>query len=164
MNKMNVFISVIFSLFIHTVCFSQPISKIKITDLNKLINESDSVLIINFWATFCKPCVEEIPDLIRLSKKYKKEKVALYLVSLDLEDYYPQKIKRFVAKKKYAANIAWLNESNADYFCSIIDTTWSGAIPATLFVNNKTGYRKFYEKKLTAGKMEEAIRGALGKL
>ena len=96
---MNVIISVIFSLFIHTACYSQPISKIKITDLNKLIKESDSVLIINFWATFCKPCVEEIPDLIRLSKKYKKEKVALYLVSLDLEDYYPQKIKRFVAKK-----------------------------------------------------------------
>ena len=161
---MKLFIAVIFSFFIHTVCHSQTISKIKITDLNKLIKESDSVLIINFWATFCKPCVEEIPDLIRLSKKYKKEKVALYLVSLDLEDYYPQKIKRFVAKKKYAANIAWLNESNADYFCSIIDTTWSGAIPATLFVNNKTGYRKFYEKKLTAGKMEEAIRGALGKL
>ena len=161
---MNVFISVIFSLFIHTACFSQPISKIKITDLNKLINESDSVLIINFWATFCKPCVEEIPDLIRLSKKYKKEKVTLYLVSLDLEDYYPKKIKKFVAQKKYAANIAWLNESNADYFCPLIYTTWSGAIPATLFVNNKTGYRKFYEKKLTAEEIEEAIKGALERL
>ena len=161
---MNVIISVIFYLFIHTACYSQPISAIKITDLNKLINESDSVLIINFWATFCKPCVEEIPDLIRLSKKYKKEKVALYLVSLDLEDYYPQKIKGFVAKKKYAANIAWLNESNADYFCPLIDITWSGAIPATLFVNNKTGYRKFYEKKLSAGEIEDVIKGALERL
>ena len=122
------------------------------------------MLIINFWATFCKPCVEEIPDLIRFSKKYKKEKVTVYLVSLDLKDYYPKKIQRFVAQKKYAANIAWLNESNADYFCPLIDTTWSGAIPATLFVNNKTGYRKFYEKKLTAEEIEEAIKGALKKL
>ena len=161
---MKLFIAVIFSFFIYTACHSQTISKIKITDLNKLIKESDSVLIINFWATFCKPCVEEIPDLIKLSKQYKKEKVTLYLVSLDLEDYYPQKIKKFVAQKKYAANIAWLNESNADYFCPIIDSTWSGAIPATLFVNNKTGYRRFYEKKLTAVEIEKGIKEALGKL
>ncbi len=161
---MKLFIAVIFSFFIHTACNSQTISKIKITDLNKLIKESDSVMIINFWATFCKPCVEEIPDLIKLSKKYKKEKVTLYLVSLDLENYYPEKIKKFVAQKKYSANIAWLNESNADYFCPLIDTTWSGAIPATLFINNKTGYRKFYEKKLTVGEIEEAVKGALGRL
>ena len=78
------------------------------------------MLIINFWATFCKPCVEEIPDLIKLSKQCKKEKVTLYLVSLDLKDYYPKKIQKFVAQKKYAANIAWLNESNADYFFAVV--------------------------------------------
>ena len=139
----------------------QQIQKIKIKALNDLITTSDSVLIINFWATFCKPCVEEIPDLIKFTKKYKKQKVSLYLVSLDLEDYYPEKIKKFVTKKKYAAKIAWLDESNADYFCSIIDTLWSGAIPATLFVNNNTGYRKFYEKQLTPVEIEVAIKEAL---
>ena len=43
--------------------------------------------------------MEEIPDLIKFTKKYKKEKASLYLVSLDMEDYYPEKIKKFVAKK-----------------------------------------------------------------
>ena len=141
----------------------QQIQKIKIKALNDLITTSDSVLIINFWATFCKPCVEEIPDLIKFTKKYKKQKVSLYLVSLDLEDYYPEKIKKFVTKKKYAAKIAWLDESNADYFCPLIDATWSGAIPATLFVNNKTGYKKFYENKLTPVEIEVAIKAALQK-
>ena len=75
---------------------AQQIQKIKIKVLTDLTATSDSVLIINFWATFCKPCVEEIPDLIKLAKKYKKEKASLYLVSLDLEDYYPEKIKKFV--------------------------------------------------------------------
>ena len=142
---------------------AQQIQKIKIKVLTDLIATSDSILIINFWATFCKPCVEEIPDLIKLAKKYKKEKASLYLVSLDLEDYYPEKIKKFVAKKKYAAKIAWLDESNADYFCPLIDTSWSGAIPATLFINNKTGYKKFYEKQLSATEIEVALKAALKK-
>ena len=141
----------------------QQIQKIKIKSLSNLIATSDSILIINFWATFCKPCVEEIPDLIKFANKYKKQKASLYLVSLDLEDYYPEKIKKFVAKKKYTAKIAWLDESNADYFCPIIDTSWSGAIPATLIVNNKMGYKKFYEKQLTSIEIEVAIKAALQK-
>ncbi len=138
----------------------QP-AKWKITDVQKLIDTSGSVLIINFWATFCKPCVEEIPDLIKYATKYKKEKVALYLISLDLADYYPAKIKKFVAAKKYAANIAWLDESNADYFCPLISPAWSGSIPATLFLNKKNGYRKFYEKKFSTAEIEKEIKLAL---
>ena len=141
--------------------YTQQIIKWKITDIRELIEKSDSVLVINFWATFCKPCVEEIPNLIKFASKYKKQKVALFLVSLDLADYYPTKIKKFVAAKKYAANIAWLDESNADYFCPIISADWSGSIPATLIVNNKNGYRKFYEKKLSAAEIENAIKPAL---
>lgn len=141
----------------------QQIQKIKIKSLSDLITTSDSLLIINFWATFCKPCVEEIPDLIKFANKYKKQKASLYLVSLDLEDYYPKKIKKFVSKKKYATKIAWLNESNADYFCPLIDSSWSGGIPATLFINNKTGYKKFYEKQLSATEIEVAIKAAMQK-
>ena len=163
---MNLFRKNILSLFLllaflHSDVRAQTIQKLKINELAEIISTSDSVLVINFWATFCKPCIEEIPDLIKYTKKYKKEKALLYLISLDLEDYYPQKIERFVSQKKYSANIAWLNESNADYFCPMIDTTWSGAIPATLIVNNKKGYKKFYEKQLNASEVEAAIKEAL---
>jgi hypothetical protein len=55
-----------------------------------------------------------------------------------------------VAKKqKFTFPILWLDETNADYFCPKIDPHWSGAIPATLFINNKTGYRKFFEEQLS---------------
>ena len=147
--------------FLHSNVSAQTIQKVKINELAKIIKTSDSVLVINFWATFCKPCIEEIPELIKYTKKYKKEKAVLYLISLDLADYYPQKIQKFVSQKKYAANIAWLNESNADYFCPMIDATWSGAIPATLVVNNRKGYKKFYEKQLNASEVEVAIKEAL---
>jgi thiol-disulfide isomerase/thioredoxin len=146
---------------LHINSHAQKIEKWKITDVANLIEKSDSILVINFWATFCVPCIEEIPDLIKYANIHKKDKVKLYLVSLDLPEYYPNKIKKFVVKKKFITNIAWLDETNADYFCPIVSEKWSGAIPATLIVNTKKGYRQFYEKKLSAIEIKKAIEAAL---
>jgi thiol-disulfide isomerase/thioredoxin len=146
---------------LHLKSDAQKMEKWKITDVANLIEKSDSILVINFWATFCVPCIEEIPDLIKYTNLRKKDKVKLYLVSLDLPEYYPNKIKKFVAKKKFITNIAWLNETNADYFCPIVSEKWSGAIPATLIVNKKKGYKQFYEKKLSASEIKSAIEAAL---
>jgi thiol-disulfide isomerase/thioredoxin len=145
----------------HLKSNAQKIEKWKITDVANLIEKSDSILVINFWATFCVPCIEEIPDLIKYTNLHKNDKVKLYLISLDLPEYYPNKIKRFVAKKKFNINIAWLEETNADYFCPIVSEQWSGAIPATLIVNTKKGYRQFYEKKLSSTEIKKAIEAAL---
>jgi thiol-disulfide isomerase/thioredoxin len=139
---------------------AQEIKKIKITDLEKTIKESKTPLVVNFWATFCIPCIEEIPYFQETVKKYKKEKVTLLLVSIDMREDYP-KIKSFAAKKKFTAPIVWLNETNADYFCPKVDKSWSGAIPATLFINNKTGYRKFYEEQIKEDKLEKEIMAIL---
>ena len=139
------------------VANSQPIPKLKITDIEKMMNKSDSVLIINFWATFCKPCIAEIPHFIKISKKYESQKVKLLLVSLDLPSYYPSKISNFAKKFKFNTNIAWLNETNADYFCPRIDEKWSGVIPATIFINRKTGYKLFFEDELSSEEFETAL-------
>jgi thiol-disulfide isomerase/thioredoxin len=141
-------------------CFSQEIKKIKITELEKMIKESKTPLIVNFWATFCIPCIEEIPYFQKTAKKYEKDSVKLLLVSLDLKDDY-SKVKPFAAKRKFTAPIVWLNETNADYFCPKIDTTWSGAIPATLFVNNNTGHRKFYEEQIKEEQLQKEIMAIL---
>ena len=143
-------------------CFSQEIKKLKITDLERTIAASKTPLIVNFWATFCIPCIEEIPYFQKLVKKYQKDSVKLLLVSLDLQDDYP-KIRSFAAKRKFTAPIVWLNESNADYFCPKIDSTWSGAIPATIFINNKKGYRKFSEDQITEQQLEKEILAILEK-
>lgn len=143
-------------------CFSQGIKKIKITDLEKTIAESKTPLIVNFWATFCIPCIEEIPYFQKLVKKHQEDSVKLLLVSLDLEEDY-MKIRPFAAKRKFTAPMAWLDETNADYFCPKVDSSWSGAIPATLFINNKTGYRKFYEEQIKEEIFEKEIMAILGK-
>ena len=72
---------------------AQDIPKWKITDVEKYIQDHpNKVLVINMWATFCKPCVEEIPAFIKLTDQYKKNGVELLLVSLDLPSFYPKKI------------------------------------------------------------------------
>ncbi|HEY6503381.1 MAG TPA: TlpA disulfide reductase family protein [Chitinophagaceae bacterium] len=140
---------------------AQEIKKIKITELERIIADSKTPLIVNFWATYCIPCIEEIPYFLKLSKKYEKDSVKLLLVSLDLNDDY-EKIKPFAVKRKFTAPIVWLNESNADYFCPKVDAKWSGAIPATLFINNNTGYRKFYEEQIKEEALEKEIMAILG--
>jgi len=150
-------------LFIVAVAgFSQGVRKIKVTELQKTIEESKTPLIVNFWATFCLPCIEEIPYFQTLVKKYEKDSVKLLLVSLDLKDDYA-KVGPFAKKRKFTAPITWLDESNADYFCPKVDSSWSGSIPASLFINNKTGYRKFYEEQIPEQKLEKEIMAILGK-
>lgn len=145
------------------VCNSQSIPKWKIEEVVKSFsNKSDTVYVVNFWATFCKPCIAEIPDFIKIVEKYKTQKVKLLLVSLDLPTFYPAKVAAFVKKNNYNTNVVWLNETNADHFCPAIDKKWSGAIPSTIIVNNKTGYKKFVEDQMSPETFEAALKEAIG--
>ena len=151
---------IILVLVIATASFSQSIKKIKVTELEKTIRESRTPLIVSFWATFCVPCIQEIPYLERLVKQHEKDSIKLLLVSLDMQEDYV-KIRPLASQKKFISPIVWLNETNADYFCPKVDSSWSGAIPATLFINNKTGYRKFYEEQLKEAQLEKEIMAIL---
>lgn len=129
--------------------FAQNVRKVKVEELADYIAKSDHPLVVNFWATWCAPCIAEIPYFQEEVKKYADQKAELLLVSLDFADAYPAKLSSFISKNKYEASFYWLNETDADHFCPQIDKKWSGSIPSTLFVNNKTGYRKFFERQLT---------------
>src|SRR5688572_13176647 len=142
---------------------AQTIPSWKITDVEQLMNKSDSIVVINFWATFCKPCIEEIPYLQSISNKYKEEKVKLLLVSLDLAAFYPKRIEAFAKKNNFTSQVVWLDETNADYFCPKIDSSWSGVIPATLIINNKAGYKKFVEEQMKPEEFEMELKKAIGK-
>jgi thiol-disulfide isomerase/thioredoxin len=157
----------LFTLLLFAISFSFAQTSIptwKITDVEKYMNSGkDEVLVINFWATFCKPCIAEIPSFIEVTNKYKDQNVKLLLVSLDLPSFYPKKIAAFAKKHNFNTNIVWLDETNADYFCPKIDVKWSGSIPATLIINPKTGFRKFFEEEIEKDKFEGAVKEAMGK-
>jgi thiol-disulfide isomerase/thioredoxin len=159
MKKEAILIAIFFIMY---TVQGQTIPKWKITDVVDYYSKNnDSIYIINFWSTYCQPCIEEIPYLQRISKQYEAQKVKLVLVSLDVASFYPKKLKSFVSKRKFTAQVVWLNETNADIFCPAIDAKWSGAIPATIIVNNKKGYKQFYEEQFTPSQFEEAVKAAL---
>ena len=153
-------------LFLSGIGFSnveaQDIPKWKISDLETYIKSGNKPTVVNFWATFCKPCIAEIPHFQKVVRKYEKESVQLLLVSLDMEEMYPAKIKTFADRFGFTAPIVFLDETNADVFCPRVDEKWSGAIPASLFINNKTGYRKFFEEEMSELKFETELKTLIG--
>ncbi len=141
---------------------SQDVARWKAVDMARYIESKSAakVKVINMWATFCKPCIEEIPGFIEVTKKLGEE-VELMLISVDMKSHYPEKIRNFSKAHKFFTPMAWLDETNADYFCPLLDKSWTGSIPATLIINTSSGYRKFFEEEMSSTQLEEEIKIAL---
>lgn len=164
LNGKLIMIKTIYSLllfFVTSFASAQSIPKWKLNDLQAAIKNADKPTVFNFWATFCKPCVAEIPYFQQTVKKYDSAGVRLVLVSLDLSEAYPKRIASFANKHGFTSPIKFLAETNADLFCPAVDASWNGAIPASLFIDNKTGYRKFFEDQLSREKLEKEIQNML---
>jgi thiol-disulfide isomerase/thioredoxin len=146
---MKKFLSIACFFFFAVHGIGQAVKKLKIEELESYIKTSDHPVVLSFWATWCAPCIHEIPWLQAAIEKQRDQKVEYVLVSLDFPDAYPKKIAGFAKQMNFTATLFWLDETNADHFCPKIDEKWSGGIPANLFINNKTGYRKFIGRQLT---------------
>ncbi|MEQ8423186.1 MAG: TlpA disulfide reductase family protein [Cyclobacteriaceae bacterium] len=136
---------------------AQTAKMVKINDLEKMIEvKSDKIQVINFWATWCAPCIKELPFFEQMNASRDDVRVSLVSVDIDL-DPDPAKVHRFVARKKLKSDVYILNEENPNSWIDKIDENWSGAIPATLIVNNTTGKRKFVERELKEGDLDRLI-------
>ena len=138
-------------------CKAQQAELIKLSQLQTLIEEkSDQIKVINFWATWCAPCVKELPLFESLNQDRKDAKVTLVSMDIDL-DPNPEKVYKFVARKKIKSHVVILDERDPDSWINKIDKSWSGALPSTLFINTVTGKRKFVEREMHAGDLEKFI-------
>lgn len=120
-------------------------------NLNK---PSQKMKVVNFWATWCKPCIKEMPYFEKVAKKH-SDQMDLIFVSLDFPDEV-DKVKSFLLKKDFQSATYLLNETNYDDFMPRIDKSWTGAIPATLFVDQQEK-KYFYEKSFTEAELDALI-------
>jgi thiol-disulfide isomerase/thioredoxin len=139
------------------VTLNAQLRKVKASELATLVKTTDHPLVINFWATWCMPCIEELSYFEKLAAMHSRDSVELILVSLDMKDDYPKKIEEFIRQRKVVSTVWWLDEHDADYFCPMIDPKWSGSLPATLMVNPRTGHRRFFEKQLSEKQLEKEL-------
>jgi thiol-disulfide isomerase/thioredoxin len=131
----------------------------KIDDLlNRIHNNTDTTYVVNFWATWCKPCVAELPEFEKLNENFKADKVKVILVSMDFKDELTKRLKVFLEKNKYGSEVVLLDEVNGNDFINKISTTWSGAIPATLITRKNKALDLFFEKKVTYDFLVEHIK------
>ncbi len=133
------------------------VSEITIDELNDIIkNREGKFLLINIWATWCVPCKEEFPDLIKISDKY-GEMIELIGISIDFPDEVESKIIPFLNKLK-PNFINYVNvENDTERFINNLNPGWSGAIPATFFYDSEGKQFLFYEVKMSFKEIENEV-------
>ncbi len=131
------------------ISWAQEVPVVKWDKIQDILSQSsDTTYIVNFWATWCKPCVTEIPHFEEVQKKFKDQNVRVVLVSMDFAKDLTTRVIPFVHQRQLSSEVWLLNEPDANRWIDKVDPEWSGAIPATLIVNNRKKKKVFFEQKL----------------
>jgi thiol-disulfide isomerase/thioredoxin len=134
------------------------IPSLDFSELNEfLTKESDTTYVVNFWATWCRPCIKELPAFEKLTADYSDKKVKVLLVSLDFPDKIDSQVIPFIEKNEIQSQVLLLDDSDANNWIPKVSEKWSGAIPATLIYNKNN--RLFYERSFSF----EELQGELTK-
>jgi thiol-disulfide isomerase/thioredoxin len=131
------------------------------TYLNIVSSHRDRVLLVNFWATWCGPCVTGIPALLQLARKYKPEGFALMLVSAD-EPEDEQRAIDFLVKNRVPWPHYVKRAKDDDVFIRTIDRDWSGELPALILYDRKGKKVRFFSGETPISELEKAVKEALG--
>ena len=151
---------VVFLLCVSLRTYAQQAEVIKFGKLHSLLDEKgEQVHIINFWATWCAPCVKELPLFEALNAK-NDPRVRVTLISLDFADEL-NKVNAFIKRRKIKSPVLLLDEIDYNSWIDRVEKSWGGAIPATLFLNQQTGQRKFVDRELKQGELEKIIASLL---
>ena len=121
--------------------------------------EDDTTYIVNFWATWCKPCIKELPYFEEIRENYKNNKVELILVSLDFSENIESHVLPFIEKHSLKSKIVLLDDVDSNRWIPLVSEEWSGAIPATIIYNKSK--RNFYERTFTYEELETELNKLL---
>lgn len=141
---------------------AQDIPFIKTAQLEQWLSaDTDTIYVLNFWATWCGPCVAELPAFEKLHEKYAAQKVKVVLISTDFKRNVESNVKPFVKRKNLHSQVMFMDESNPNVWVNLVSPEWSGAIPATLIISKRKNKRLFFEKPMTFKELEKKLLSVL---
>ncbi|MDX2443986.1 MAG: TlpA disulfide reductase family protein [Bacteroidales bacterium] len=149
------FILFSFILFLSISGYSQTPEVIDFDPLEKRwSNSNDTLYVINYWATWCIPCIEELPDFIKLDQEMKEEKFKMILVSLDFPSHADSRVLPFIRKHNITTEVVILDD-DANVWIDRVNKSWDGAIPATQFIRNQN--KEFYKEQLSHERLLQIV-------
>ena len=145
-------------------CDTSSNDTIEIVDFDGLYGKIDlsvdKTYVINFWATWCAPCVKELPYFEEVNKQSKDNNTEVILVSLDFPSQIESKLKPYLKKNKIKSKVILLDDSKINTWVPKVSERWDGGIPATLIVNssNYNFYPKPFEKEELFNEINKVIK------
>ena len=151
--KIN-FLHVVLLFVSYSFAQTTEVISLNYTQLQPLLHQnSESVQVVNFWATWCAPCIKELPYFEELNKL---ENVDVLLVSLDFPKHKEKRLIPFVKKHKLQSKVVHLDDEDENYWINEISTTRSGALPASLIYSQNR--RQFYEQSFTKDELFNEVK------
>lgn len=157
-------ISVLSFFIMCAVCSVSAQNKAEVIKFDRLENiiktTDDDIKVINFWATWCAPCIKELPYFEALPEQMNGRKISVTLISIDFVEKL-DKVNSFMDRKEIESEVLLLDDIDYNSWIDRVDPSWSGAIPATLIIDRKTGARKFVEGELTKEELNEHLKNLI---
>ncbi len=161
------FMNKLLAVFLHLcICaaYGQTAEVAKFAEVQKVLSSAnDTTYIVNFWATWCVPCVKEFPAFQELAHKHRNEKVKLVMISLDFASEREKTLVPFLAKHPIEAKVLLLDEPDYNSWIDKVDKAWGGEIPVTLMINVAKGIHGFFDHDFTPQSLEETFTKTINK-
>jgi thiol-disulfide isomerase/thioredoxin len=139
--------------------YSQQIPVLKFNELEQhWIKNNDTVYLVNYWATWCKPCVEELPDFIELEKQMKNQKFKMILVSLDFPSQIDSRVVPFLKEQEISSTVIILDDNPNDWI-NKVNENWDGDIPVTQVFQNSQ--KEFHNSSLNLKELLKIVQPKL---
>ena len=140
------------------------VSAIDTDALKGLITQQrERPLLVNFWATFCDPCRDEFPDLVKIDKQYRPQSLDFVTVSLDDIDQLKTDVPKFLSEMNATMPAYLLNVTDPEPAINFIDRRWQGDLPATYLYNEKGEVVYKHIGRVNTAELREAIEKAVKK-
>ena len=139
---------------------SVQVTQVKAQDVLRVVHQPGAkAVLVNMWATWCGPCREEFPNIVKLARRYQAHGLRVVLVSTDAENELAE-VKRFLAKQGVDFP-SYLKAEKDQEFINGIDPLWSGALPATFIYDGGGKLKRFWEGGASYAEFEQKVLGVL---